>query len=367
MSTGFAWHDAFSFHDTGTSAGLVRASLTVQPYQHVESAESKSRFAALVSATGVADQLHRIPVHPVSDDDLYRVHDATHVDRIRRESAGAGGDCGDGTSPFGPGSFEIAKLSAGGLLESVKAVLGGKVANAYALSRPPGHHAVRDSGMGFCIFANIPIALEAVRSEQGPMRVAIVDYDVHHGNGTQSIYYDDPETLTVSLHQEGLFPLGSGGVDERGVGAGEGYAVNVPLPAGSGNGAYLSAFEKVVEPALRRFRPDLIVVASGFDSSSNDPLGRMMVTAEGYRRLTAILMGLADDLCGGKLVFAHEGGYSSSYVPYCGIAVVQELAALQNRLVDPFEPIFSPVPGQELRPWQADSIARAASAAGLDR
>lgn len=244
--------------------------------------------------------------------------------------------------------------------------MSGRLDNAYALSRPPGHHAVRDTGMGFCIFGNIPVALEAVRAERGPMRVAVVDYDVHHGNGTQSIYYEDPQTLTISLHQEGLFPLNSGGLDERGAGAGQGYAINVPLPAGSGNGAYLAAFERVVVPAVRRFGPDLIVVASGFDSSSNDPLGRMMVTAGGYRRLTAILMGLADELCGGRLVFAHEGGYSPTYVPYCGLAVVQELAGLGEKVDDPFEIVFSVVPGQELRPWQAEAIDAAVRAAGLD-
>jgi acetoin utilization deacetylase AcuC-like enzyme len=365
MSTGFAWHELFNFHDTGTSAGLVSAGLNVQPLAHVESAESKSRFAVLVAATGVGDRLERIAVVPVTDDDLLRVHTAAHVDRIRRDSGGLGGDCGDGASPFGPGSFEIAKLSAGGLLGCVRAVMVGEVENAYALSRPPGHHAVRDFGMGFCIFANIPVAVEAVRAERGPMRVAVVDYDVHHGNGTQSIYYDDPQTLTISLHQEGLFPLKSGGVDERGTGAGEGYAINVPLPAGSGNGAYLTAFERVVAPAVRRFAPDLIVVASGFDSCSNDPLGRMMVTADGYRQLTAIVMSLADELCGGRLVFAHEGGYSPTYVPYCGIAVVQELARLEDRVADPFEAVFGVIPGQGLRPWQSDAIDAAARSAGL--
>lgn len=365
MSTGFAWHDLFNFHDTGTSAGLIRAGLVVQPHQHVESAESKSRFAMLVGATGVGDRLTRIPALPVTEQDLLRVHTAEHVVRIKRDSDALGGDCGDGTSPFGPGSFEIAQLSAGAVLESMRAVLSGRVANAYALSRPPGHHAVRDSGMGFCLFANIPTALQAVRAERGPLRVAVVDYDVHHGNGTQSIYYDDPRTLTISLHQEGLFPLNSGNLDEKGEGAGEGFAINVPLPAGSGNGAYLRAFEQVVVPAVRRFAPELIVVASGFDASANDPLGRMMVTAEGYRRLTSILMALADEMCDGRLIFAHEGGYSPTYVPYCGIAVLQELANVNERVEDPFEPVFKDVPGQELRPWQADAIQAAANSAGL--
>jgi len=365
MSTGFVWHDLYSFHDTGTSAGLVRASLGVQPHQHVESAESKSRFAALVAASGVGDHLRRLPVLPVEHADLLRVHTPQHVERVRRDSEGQGGDCGDGTSPFGPGSFEIAKLSAGGVLAAVRAVLEGEVHNAYALCRPPGHHAVRENGMGFCLFANIAVAIEAVRAEHGALKVAVVDYDVHHGNGTQAIYYDDPTTLTISLHQDGLFPLNSGGVDERGAAAGEGFAINVPLPAGSGNGAYLHAFERVVVPALHRFQPDLVVVASGFDSGANDPLGRMMVTAEGYRQLTGMLMAAATDLCGSRLAMAHEGGYSATYVPYCGLAVVQELAALPQRFADPFEAVFGPVPGQSVQPWQREAIDVAARAARL--
>lgn len=365
MATGFAWHDIFAFHDTGTSAWLVRPSTIVQPYQHIESVESKTRFAALIGATGVGDALVHVHVDPVDDEDLLRVHTAEHIDRIRAASAGEGGDCGDGTSPFGHGSFEIAKMSAGAVLGCARLVMGGELQNAYALARPPGHHAVRESGMGFCLFANIAIALQAVREEYGPLRVAVVDYDVHHGNGTQWIYYDDPDTLAISLHQEGLFPPGSGGIDERGDGAGRGFTINIPLPAGCGNGAYEYAFDSVVIPAVRRFAPDLIVVASGFDSSSNDPLGRMMVTAGGYRRLIARMVALADEVCGGRLVAAHEGGYSPAYVPFCGVAVVQELAGVTARLVDPFEAIFGSVPGQELRPWQKEAVDAAALAAGL--
>jgi len=365
VRSGFVWHEIYNFHDTGTSAGLIRASLDVQPHQHVESAESKARFATLVAASGVGEHLHRLPVTAVDDADLLRVHTQDHVERIRRDSADRGGDCGDGTSPFGPGSFQIAKLSAGGVLSAMRAVVSGEVDNAYALARPPGHHATRESGMGFCLFANIAVAIEAVRAAHGPLRVAVVDYDVHHGNGTQAIYYSDPTTLTISIHQDGLFPPGSGGIEERGTGPGEGFAINVPLPAGSGNGAYLTAFERVVVPALNGFSPDLIVVASGFDSGANDPLGRMMVTAEGYRRLTAVLMRVAGELCGGRLVMAHEGGYSATYVPYCGLAVVQELARLDERAPDPFEVIFGAVPGQQLQPWQADAIDAAARAAGL--
>src|SRR5262249_52769719 len=152
-------------------------------------------------------------------------------------------------------------------------------------------------------------------------RVATVDWDVHHGNGTQAIFYDDPSVLTISLHQDNLFPAASGGIAENGTGPGEGFNINVPLPPGSGPGAYVAAFERVVLPALRRFKPELIVVPSGFDAGGVDPLGRMMMSAGGFRELTALLMAVAKELCGGRIVMTHEGGYSEMYAPYCGLAV----------------------------------------------
>ena len=146
-------------------------------------------------------------------------------------------------------------------------------------------------------------------------KVAIVDWDVHHGNGTQQAFYDDPTTLTISLHQERLFPATTGGLSERGEGAGTGFNINVPLPPGSGHGTYLAAFERIVIPALYQFKPELIVVPSGFDASAADPLGRMLLHSETYREMTCLLMAAADDLCGGRLAISHEGGYSAAYGP----------------------------------------------------
>ena len=191
---------------------------------------------------------------------------------------------------------------------ALEAVLCGSVQNACALIRPPGHHAVAGLGMGFCLFGNAVVAIRHGRAMYGLGRVAVVDWDVHHGNGTQAAFYDDPGTLTISLHGDRLYPAYSGSLAERGTGPGLGYNLNVPLPPGSGDGAYLEAMRRVVLPALHRFKPDLIVVACGFDASAADPLGRMMVTSDGYRQMTALVMVAAEALCGGRLMMTHEGG-----------------------------------------------------------
>lgn len=355
------WHERFAWHDTGTSAGLVPAGGMVQPYLHFESPESKARMASLVEVSGLSQHLDRLPLQPASDDDLLRIHTAAHVQRLRTESLSKhGGDAGDEHSPFGPGSFEIAQLAVGGTIAAVEAVLSGRTRNAYALVRPPGHHAVRETGLGFCMLANIPIAVQKARVADPGLRVAVVDFDVHHGNGTQAIYYDDPNTLTISLHQDRLFPVASGLIDERGESAGFGYCINVPLHAGSGNGTYLAAFEQVVVPALRAFAPDLIVVASGFDAASMDPLGSMTVTTVGFSAMARMLVEVADDVCGGRLVMSHEGGYSPVYVPYCGLVVLEAMSGVNTGVVDPFIHLL-PYPAQVTpQPFQLEPITAAA-------
>ncbi len=360
--TGYVWHERFAWHDTGTAAGLAPSGPTVQPFSHFESPESKARLASLVEVSGLAQSLERLPIAAVVDDDVLRVHTSAHLERLRSESASrSGGDAGDGYSPFGPGSLEIALLAAGGTSSAVDAVLDGRVRNAYALVRPPGHHAERQNGMGFCMLANIPIAIERARASRPGLRVAVVDFDVHHGNGTQSIYYDDPNTLTISIHQEHLFPLTSGTVGERGSGAGHGYCINVPLYAGSGNGTYIAAFEQVVVPAVSAFAPDLIVVACGFDAGSMDPLGSMTVTSVGFSAMAQMLVELADRTCAGRLVMSHEGGYSPVYVPYCGLAVLEAMCGISTGVVDPFIHLI-PFPTQVVpRPFQLEPVVEAAA------
>jgi acetoin utilization deacetylase AcuC-like enzyme len=260
--------------------------------------------------------------------------------------------------PFGAGAFEIACLAAGGVMTAVDAVLDGDVDNCYALVRPPGHHAEASRGRGFCIFANVALAVLHARAARGVDRVAVVDWDVHHGNGTQDAFYAHPDVLTISIHGDNHYPQGRGGVEENGTGAGAGACINVPLPHGSGVGAYVAAFERVVLPALRTFAPDLIIVASGLDANALDPLGRQMLHSDGYRRLTTLMLQVASEVADGRLVLAHEGGYSAGYVPFCGLAIVETLAGVRTPVEDPFLEQLAAMGGQDLQPHQDEAIAR---------
>jgi acetoin utilization deacetylase AcuC-like enzyme len=359
MATGFVFHELYLWHNTGVSPLYASAGLTVQPGEFAENPETKRRMKNLLEVSGLTDHLTLLKPRPATEAELARLHTPAHIAKIRALSDAGGGEASPGT-PMGAGSFEIAKLSGGGAMVAVEAVLGGTVRNAYALIRPPGHHALADLGMGFCLFANAALAILHGRAVHGLGRVAVVDWDVHHGNGTEAAFYSDPRTLTISLHQDNHFPADSGGLDARGSGDGFGANINIPLPPGAGDGAYVAAFEQVVVPALMRFRPDLIVVACGFDASAVDPLGRMMVTSEGYRKMTAQLMEAADAICGGRIVMAHEGGYSAAYVPYCGLAVLEELSGIRTGIDDPFLSDFTGIGQQALQPHQAKAIAAAA-------
>jgi acetoin utilization deacetylase AcuC-like enzyme len=208
--------------------------------------------------------------------------------------------------------------------------------------------------MGYCLFSNLGIALSVIKKENPDIKIAVVDWDVHHGNGTQDVFYDDPNVLTISLHQDRLYPRDSGARSERGSNKAPNSNINIPLPAGTGNGGYLYAFEKVVAPALRKFRPDLIAVASGFDSCVYDPLGRMMLTANGYAKLTKILMECAADSANNRILISHEGGYNAVYSPFCGLFVLQELSGIK-KLADPFSHVEN-YPGQQLQPNQKTEI-----------
>ena len=184
----------------------------------------------------------------------------------------------------------------------------------------------------------------------------MVDWDVHHGNGTQDAFYSDPSVLTISIHQDGYYPMDSGGLEERGDGPGRGCNLNVPLPPGSGHGAYVETMKQVVVPALRRFRPEVIVVASGLDANAYDPLARMMCHTETFREMATLLLAAAEELCDGRLVACHEGGYAPYYVPWCALAVVETFAGIRTSCKDPSLDYLVGRPGQELQPHQAEVI-----------
>jgi acetoin utilization deacetylase AcuC-like enzyme len=364
MSTGFLWHERYMWHNTGRASGpfLSDASGWLEPdWRHAENSDTKRRMRNLLDVSGLLDQLVRIDPRPATVEELTRFHTPEYVESIRALSAGAGGEGIDGSTVIGKGSYEVALLAAGGVIEAVDAVLDGRVDNVYSLVRPPGHHALPDAAMGFCLFGNVAVAAHHARQARGLQRVAIVDWDVHHGNGTQAAFYDDPSVLTISIHQDNCFPPGSGLVEETGSGDGEGYNVNVPLPPGSGDGAYVATFERVVVPALERFRPELIIVPSGLDPSAMDPLGRMMVSPDGFGRMANIVKDAAERLCGGRLVLAHEGGYSAELVPFCGLAIMEALSGIETEVRDTILQVFPAGMGQqELQPHEAALIDQVA-------
>lgn len=338
--TAFYSDEKCFWHSGGNYASLLPVGGLVQPQTAgglPENPESKRRFRNLLDVTGLLAELECASASAASWDDLLRVHPNEYLSEFKQLSDHGGGELGLRT-PFGPGGFEIAALSAGLVKQALLSVIDGTHDNAYALSRPPGHHCLPDYPMGFCLLANIAIAIEAAKAADPGLRVAVVDWDVHHGNGTEAIFLQRSDVLTISLHQENNFPLDTGSASEIGAGEGAGYNINIPLPPGSGHRTYLRAIDRIVSPALRRFNPDVIVVACGFDASGVDPLSRMLASAETFGSMTEKLMSAAAEMCSNRLVLAHEGGYSEVHVPFCGHAVVQVLSSSGIVAEDPFGP-----------------------------
>lgn len=366
--TGFYTDERTFWHTGGVQALILPIGGWVQPPAaagFAESPDSKRRFLSLLHVSGLAAALDISSAEPADERDLLRVHGRSYLKAFKAASDAGGGDL-SGSAPFGRGSYEIACLSTGLAMQAVADVVDGKVANAYALSRPPGHHCLADQSMGFCLLANIPIAIEAAKARFGIDRVAVVDWDVHHGNGTQAIYYERRDVLTISLHQDRCFPAGYSGTEDRGKGAGAGYNYNIPLLAGCGHDAYLYAFDRLVLPALDAFKPELIVVASGFDANLFDPLARMLLHSDSFRTMTARLKSAAAQYCGGRLVAVHEGGYSEAYVPFCGLAVVEELSDTRTEVTDPAIQIaLAQQPGERSCAFQRQLIDEMASDFGL--
>ncbi|MEM6940131.1 MAG: class II histone deacetylase [Pseudomonadota bacterium] len=337
MATGFFWDERTFWHGGGNYAFTLPLGGLVQPLAAgglPESPETKRRMKNLMDVTRLTGVLESQSAPAATQEMLGRVHPERYLSKFKVVSDAGGGELGH-HAPFAQGGYEIAALSAGLVVAAVEAVATGELNNAYALSRPPGHHCTADDPQGFCLFANIAIAVEQSLAAGHLSRVAVVDWDVHHGNGTESIFYDRDDVLTISLHQQGNYPLTTGALEDRGTSAGTGYNINLPLHAGTGHVAYLHAIDRVVIPALERFQPDMIIVACGFDAAMPDPLARMQATAETFGAMTQRLKDTAARLCGGKLVLAHEGGYSEVYVPFCGHAAIAALAGSDIAAPDP--------------------------------
>ena len=261
--------------------------------------------------------------------ELARVHDREYISLVS-ETAGRATAL-DADTFTSPDSYEVALLAAGAAITCVDHVLDAPGRRALAMVRPPGHHAERNRAMGFCLFNNIAVAATHARA-RGLSRVAIVDYDVHHGNGTQWTFYDDPSVLFISSHQYPYYP-GTGAATETGAGKGAGFTVNLPLDAGATDADYEVAFETVAFPVLRQFRPELILISAGFDALADDPLGGMRLSANQFARLTAALTGIADECCGGRVVAITEGGYDLAGFAGCLRAVIPVLNG-ETSLID---------------------------------
>ena len=367
VKTGFFWDERCFWHGGGNYALMIPVGGHVQPMIGglPENPETKRRLKNLMDVTGLMAELASQSAPVATEEQLRRVHPQSYLDEFQRMSAGDGGELGVRT-PFGPGGYEIAAASAGLAIEAFNQVLNGTLKNAYSLSRPPGHHCLPDTPMGFCLLANIPVAIEEALANKACERVAVIDWDVHHGNGTEAIYYDRDDVLTISIHQENCFPRPSGDAGKRGDGKGEGYNINVPLLPGGCPEVYSATFERIVEPAIRRFKPDAIIVACGFDAGGMDPLARMLLHAPAFAEMTKRTMALAAELCGGKLLCVHEGGYNEVHVPFCGHAVIQTLAGSSIEAPDPMEArIAGQRPDQRLIDLQRALIGEMSESFGL--
>lgn len=335
--TAFFWDERCFWHAGGNYAFTLPIGGLVQPVTNgglPENPETKRRLKNLMDVTGLSQDLHLVQAPEATWDDLRRIHPEEFLQKFKTLSNQGGGEIGEQT-PFAKGGFEIAALSAGLAKAALGAVLRGEYDNAYALSRPPGHHCLPDFPNGFCLLANIAIAIEAAQAQKLAQRVVVLDWDVHHGNGTEHIYYRRDDVLTISLHQDRNYPTTTGGIDDRGAGAGLGYNMNIPLPPGGGHALYLDAMERLVIPAITAFDPNVIIVATGYDAAAVDPLSRMMATAQTFRAMSERVMSAAQKLCEGKLVMVHEGGYSETYVPFCGHQVLEQLCASDKHAPDP--------------------------------
>ena len=318
MDASVIWHEAYDEHDTGG---------------HIEGGDRARAVVDHLKATDLWPRLTLTTPTPATVEEVARVHGADYIASVERAAAGRGTWL-DADTFVSSRSYEIALLAVGGTLAMADEWRLGRV--PFALVRPPGHHALPDRAMGFCLFNNVAILARTLLA-QGLERVAIIDWDVHHGNGTQAAFYDDPQVLFFSLHQWPLYP-GSGWFTETGEGVGEGFTVNVPLPSGTGDGDYALAFERLIEPIVDRFAPQVLLVSAGQDIHVDDPLGSMSVTEAGFAHMAGGAADMAARHASGRLGLVLEGGYDRN-------ATARAVAAVFEALLDERAPDVAPASG----------------------
>jgi acetoin utilization deacetylase AcuC-like enzyme len=364
VTTALCWDDRFATHDMGHGGLYLPIEGLVEDDLHVDNTARITRTRTLIRRAGLDRVLRLAAPREATVDELTRVHALEHVERMSAVSEAGGGDAGGGYTPMDERSYGLALLSAGSALTALELVLSREVANAHAMLRRSGHHAWRDSGYGFCVFNNCALVARTAQRAHGLGRVAIIDIDAHHGNGTEWIFATDPTVLTVSIHQDRSFPSDTGLTEDAGEADGEGLNVNVNLLAGTGDPGYHDALDRVVLPILHEFRPELTVVACGVDASLFDPLSRLGLTAAGFAGIAARLLDAAAELCEGRLVSVQEGGYSHVYSPFCWLAIVETLAGVE-RQGDPYEDFIAGQPCcREHAPWQREALDEAIAVLG---
>lgn len=293
MKTAVVWDERYLKHDMG-------------PW-HPERPERLTAIRGVLEKSDIKERTRLLEPRFATLEEIAMVHDFEYVKKIEK-TAGRAVQLDPDTSTS-EGTWDAARLAVGGLLNGVDAVYEGRARNAFAFVRPPGHHAERERAMGFCLFNNVAVAAEYALRQKNAPRVAIMDYDVHHGNGTQWSFYDRSDVLYISMHRYPFYP-GTGARKEEGRGKGKGYTLNLPFDGGEGDHEYLLAFDNEILPALRSYDPDLLLVSAGYDAHRLDPLGGMNVTGSGFAQMTAALRKIAEEVCGGRMVLVLEGGYS---------------------------------------------------------
>ena len=294
MTTGFLFGEVYLRHKTGSG--------------HPERPERLTAIVAMLKKKGLLDRLTAITPKPADDRWITSVHTPEYVQRVKTNCARGIGYVDSPDAPASKESYNVAVEAVGGVLLTIDRVMERKVNNAFCAVRPPGHHALQEKAMGFCLFNNVAIAARYIQQKHKLAKVLIIDWDVHHGNGTQAIFYDDPTVFYFSVHQFPFYP-GTGSAAENGTGRGLNCTLNIPLPAGTGDRKYREVFEQVLKPAAIAFEPDFVLISAGFDAHEDDLLGGMKVTTEGFAELTRIVKGIAEQCCAGRLVSILEGGY----------------------------------------------------------
>jgi acetoin utilization deacetylase AcuC-like enzyme len=291
---------------------------------HPECPERLDAVLRGLGEAGLLNRLARVDARAATEEELLLCHTREYLSTAKRDVESGRPYLSTGDTDIAPNSWEVAARAAGGVLNAVDAVVSGKARNAFCAVRPPGHHATRNRGMGFCLFNNVAVAARHAQRKHGLERMLIVDWDVHHGNGTQDIFYSDPSVFFFSTHQWPLYP-GTGRADETGEGAGRGTIMNRPFPAGAGRAEILGAVQDSLLPAAERFQPDLVLISAGFDSRAGDPLGRFTLTDRDFADLTRAAMEIADRYAGGRVVSVLEGGYNLEGLARASAAHVEAL------------------------------------------